>query len=77
MPVPSLEEPDEGIGEQAEYAVNEQRDEDHVVLQELRRLADHESEPGVGVDLLGHHQREPGDAQALPQAHQHLRQRAR
>jgi hypothetical protein len=34
------------------------------------------SQPGVGVDLLGHHQRQPGGAQALPQADQDCRQRA-
>ena len=71
-----LQEPDQRVGEQAEHRVHGQRDHDHVVAQELGGLADDEPQARVRVDLLGHHQGQPGHTQALPQADQHLRQRA-
>ena len=61
--------------EQAEDGVHEQDDENDVVLQELGRLADHEAQPVGHVELLGHHQGQPGGPQALAQADQGLGER--
>ena len=71
-----LEPAHERVGDQAEHGVGEQADDDDVGAQEVAGVVDEVAEAGVGVDLLGDDQREPGDAERLAEADERAGQRA-
>ena len=67
---------DDGVGAETEQGVDGEADDDDVGLQELAGVVDHVAEAGAGADGLRDDQGQPGDAEALAQPGEGLRQRA-
>ena len=71
-----FEESDEGVGQEAERAVHEQRDDDDVGAQELAGVHAEVPDAARGVDLLGEHEHQPADREGEAQPGEESGQRA-
>ncbi len=73
----ALQRADDEIGAEAEQAVHQQAHHDDIGPHIVARVHDQVADAGGRVNLLGHDQREPGDAERVAQPDQERGQRGR